>query len=226
MDDIVERLRGKFLYKADFEEAAAEIERLRAMVDRLRGELDRVAGIYESEDKRLDKEMTALEAERIVERSPAMTALLTYKQADIDGVMVRVPRQAIHEVADEVERLRAQNERQKALLEELHASRNAWWKALDAAQAQRDDWRNRYEALKAQHKDELRVMWQAWMELNEIRARDGVPYKFDGTKSSVCELYFSRVVDELSDCLGIYAKPWPPETTDRGLAQQHKEPAE
>lgn len=58
------------------------------------------------------------------------------------------------------------------------------------------------------------TMWQAWMELREIRARDGVPYKFDGTKSSVCEEYFSQVVDDLADCLGEDAVPWPPKKQD------------
>lgn len=42
----------------------------------------------------------------------------------------------------------------------------------------------------------LQALEKAYYELNEIRARDGVPYKFDGTKSSVDEQYFSDVVDE------------------------------
>lgn len=51
--------------------------------------------------------------------------------------------------------------------------------------------------------------WAAWKELNTIRARDGIPYCYDGTPSSVTEEYFSQVVDELSDVLGEDAKPWP-----------------
>ncbi len=40
-------------------------------------------------------------------------------------------------------------------------------------------------------------------ELNEIRARDGVPYMWDGTKSSVCPQYFSDVIDE---CFAVIDK--------------------
>lgn len=38
-------------------------------------------------------------------KSPALTALLNYQQADMDGTMVLVSRQAIHEVAAEIEEL-------------------------------------------------------------------------------------------------------------------------
>ena len=41
------------------------------------------------------------------ERSPAHQALMSYRQADEEGIMVTVSRQAIHEVSDEIERLRA-----------------------------------------------------------------------------------------------------------------------
>ena len=43
----------------------------------------------------------------IVERSPAHEALMNYQQADMDGIMVTVSRQAIHEVDDEITRLRS-----------------------------------------------------------------------------------------------------------------------
>jgi hypothetical protein len=46
----------------------------------------------------------------------ALEALLNYSQADQDGIMVMASRQAIHEVADELTRLRAQN---AALVEAL-----------------------------------------------------------------------------------------------------------
>lgn len=36
---------------------------------------------------------------------PAVKALLSYQQADMDGVMVLVSRQAIHEVVDRIEAL-------------------------------------------------------------------------------------------------------------------------
>ena len=39
----------------------------------------------------------------------ALEALLNYQQADEEGIMVLVSRQAIHEAADEIERLRAEN---------------------------------------------------------------------------------------------------------------------
>jgi hypothetical protein len=58
------------------------------------------------------------------------------------------------------------------------------------------------------------ALWQAWMELNEIRARDGIPYTHQGWKASVDEKYFSQVVD---DCAAAYQqvtgreiKPWHP----------------
>jgi hypothetical protein len=41
-----------------------------------------------------------------------------------------------------------------------------------------------------------RPMCQAYLELNTIRARDGVPYTHYG-RSDVCEEYFSEVVDKL-----------------------------
>ena len=41
----------------------------------------------------------------------------------------------------------------------------------------------------------------AFMELNTIRARDGVPYERGGFKSSVDEDYFGEVVDNLSAAL-------------------------
>jgi hypothetical protein len=43
----------------------------------------------------------------------------------------------------------------------------------------------------------VRAMVRAFLELNQIRARDGVPYTHMGYKSGVCEKYFSSVVDEL-----------------------------
>lgn len=60
------------------------------------------------------------------------------------------------------------------------------------------------------------AIWQAWRELNAIRARDGVPYTHMGWKDGISEEYFSRVVD---DCAAAYKKvtgqeiqPWPPNT--------------
>lgn len=44
-----------------------------------------------------------------------------------------------------------------------------------------------------------RAIWMAWVELNEIHARDGVPYTHKGTKSSVTEEHFSFVIDELKN---------------------------
>lgn len=47
----------------------------------------------------------------------------------------------------------------------------------------------------------VRSAVKAFAEMNEIRARDGVPYTHNGCKSSVSEEYFSSVVDELSDAV-------------------------
>ena len=61
-------------------------------------------------------------------------------------------------------------------------------------------------------------LWQAWMELNAIRARDGVPRDFNGRTTGVDEDYFSRVVD---DCASTYEmvtgrkiNPWAPLPND------------
>ena len=48
-----------------------------------------------------------------------------------------------------------------------------------------------------------RAAVKAYAELNEIRARDGVPYKRGGLRSSVDADYFSAVVDELSDAVEL-----------------------
>lgn len=45
---------------------------------------------------------------------------------------------------------------------------------------------------------------KALYELNAIRARDGVPYCYDGIKSGVDENYFSSVVDGLRSALAEY----------------------
>ena len=58
------------------------------------------------------------------------------------------------------------------------------------------------------------ALWKAWMELNTIRARDGVPRRDDGMPSDVDEDYFSEVVDECGAAIeaatGAPPKPWPP----------------
>lgn len=41
----------------------------------------------------------------------------------------------------------------------------------------------------------------AFREMNEIRARDGVPYTHMGCKSSVTEEHFSRVADMLDEAV-------------------------
>lgn len=65
------------------------------------------------------------------------------------------------------------------------------------------------------HDDQIAAaLWQAWMELNAIRARDGVPYMHDGYKASVDEGYFSKVVDDCADAYkaltGREIMPWHP----------------
>ncbi len=49
----------------------------------------------------------------------------------------------------------------------------------------------------------LEALKKASQELNEIRARDGVPFTHQGWKASVAEEYFSSVVDE---CFSAIAK--------------------
>lgn len=51
----------------------------------------------------------------------AQEALLNYTQADMDGIMVLTSRQAIHEVCDEVDRLRAVNAAMVAFIEKVPA---------------------------------------------------------------------------------------------------------
>lgn len=53
------------------------------------------------------------------------------------------------------------------------------------------------------------LLWCAWMELNSIRARDGVPRDYNGHKVGVSEEYFSALVDAIADNLGPDANPWP-----------------
>lgn len=45
---------------------------------------------------------------------------------------------------------------------------------------------------------------KAVYELNEIRARDGIPYTHNGYQSSVTEEYFSSVVDDSFAALAEY----------------------
>ena len=79
----------------------------------------------------------------------ALHALMSYQQADEDGVMVLVSRQAIHEVAEDHQRLTAENERLKGEIEERIAKfeneLDAEWRRADTAEAERDRLR---EALK------------------------------------------------------------------------------
>ena len=42
----------------------------------------------------------------------------------------------------------------------------------------------------------LEVLRNAYRELNEIHARDGVPYTCDGWKSSVSQEWFTQVVED------------------------------
>lgn len=71
----------------------------------------------------------------IVERSDALTALLNYEQADMDGTMVRTSRQAIHEVAAEIEALRKMNVSLEGENSHLEAERDRY-KAMIAAHEQ------------------------------------------------------------------------------------------
>lgn len=62
------------------------------------------------------------------------------------------------------------------------------------------------------------ALWQAWIEMNAIRARDGVPYQSEAggmiCKSSVSYDYWSKCVDDLAaayeEVTGFEIKPWSP----------------
>ena len=43
------------------------------------------------------------------------------------------------------------------------------------------------------------AMCQAWHEMNTIRARDGVPYMYDGIKSDVSQEYWDDIMQRLDD---------------------------
>lgn len=64
---------------------------------------------------------------------------------------------------------------------------------------------NAHESLKAENKRLREALKKAVHELNEIRARDGVPYTHELIKSSVCPEYFASVVDECNDALAAEA---------------------
>lgn len=53
-----------------------------------------------------------------------------------------------------------------------------------------------HDKLRESHADLLAACKKAVHELNEIRARDGVPYTHNGWRAGVSEEYFSSVVDE------------------------------
>ena len=65
------------------------------------------------------------------------------------------------------------------------------------------------EEIDAEAKRLRALLWAAWMELNAIRARDGVPYTHMGWKASVDEGYFSTLTDALAEELGLDCQPWP-----------------
>ncbi len=44
----------------------------------------------------------------------------------------------------------------------------------------------------------VKALVKAFLELNAIRARDGVPYSRRGDRYGVCEEYFSSVVDDVN----------------------------
>lgn len=60
-----------------------------------------------------------------------------------------------------------------------------------------DELKHENEQLRSRLHRAVRVMVRAFLELNTIRARDGVPWTHMGYKASVTEEYFSSVADEL-----------------------------
>lgn len=75
-------------------------------------------------------------------------------------------------------------------------------------------------AVAAERERVARPLWQAWMELNAIAARDGAPQHIDWhagrpIQTAGCDPdYFRKVVDDCADALrhvtGDEPKPWPP----------------
>lgn len=47
----------------------------------------------------------------------------------------------------------------------------------------------------------IEMLARAYKELNEIRARDGVPYTHMGHKACVSEQYFSDTIDDIDCCV-------------------------
>jgi hypothetical protein len=47
----------------------------------------------------------------------------------------------------------------------------------------------------------IKVIAQAWYEMNTIRARDGVPYCYDGRRSDVTQDYWDSIMDGLDAML-------------------------
>lgn len=45
----------------------------------------------------------------------------------------------------------------------------------------------------------VKVMCQAYQEMNVIRARDGVPYMHNGYKSDVSQEYWDSIMDKLDE---------------------------
>ena len=70
------------------------------------------------------------------------------------------------------------------------------------------------------------AIWQAWFEMNTIRARDGVPYQSEAGgyiyKSSISPDYWSQCVDDLAaaykELTGFEIKPWSPSVQFRDHA--------
>jgi len=49
--------------------------------------------------------------------------------------------------------------------------------------------------------DMVLLLCQIFQEMNAVRARDGVPYTYDGTKTSVDEDYWSELVDRTDEAV-------------------------
>lgn len=47
----------------------------------------------------------------------------------------------------------------------------------------------------------IKVMCEAWTEMNTIRARDGVPYMHNGYKSDVSQEYWDDIMQRLDDAV-------------------------